>query len=164
MSSDFTVSDKRKLVDLARAIVERARLAGPPEETRQPEQDGGALPTLAMHEELSPKAVAEFAASCRQQVETVNRRVTQQLDAMLLILERFEIQVTGDPDVALIVKGLQPDSIAEGLQKNPGVVATANHCVHAIPYVCRAEAGIKTYLDLPMIVGRPAPKLAGAVR
>ncbi|OBK66270.1 dihydrodipicolinate reductase [Mycobacterium colombiense] len=78
--------------------------------------------------------------------------------------ERFEIQVTGDPDVSLIVKGLQPDSIAEGLRKNPGVVATANHCVHAIPYVCPAEPGIKTYLDLPMIVGRPAPKLAGTVR
>jgi len=78
--------------------------------------------------------------------------------------ERFEIQVTGDPDIALIVKGLQPDSIAEGLRKNPGVAATGNHCVHAIPHVCAAEAGIKTYLDLPMIAGRPAPKLAGAVR
>jgi 2,4-diaminopentanoate dehydrogenase len=78
--------------------------------------------------------------------------------------ERFEIQVTGDPDVELIVKGLQPDSIAEGLLRNPGVVATANHCVHAVPYVCAAEHGIKTYLDLPMIAGRPAPKLAGAVR
>ena len=77
--------------------------------------------------------------------------------------ERFEIQVTGDPDLALIVKGLQPDSIAEGLRKNPGVVATGNHCVHAIPHVCAADPGIKTYLDLPMIAGRPAPKLA-AVR
>jgi hypothetical protein len=78
--------------------------------------------------------------------------------------ERFEIQVTGDPDVEVIVKGLQPDSIAEGLLRNPGVVATANHCVHAIPLVCAAEPGIKTYLDLPMIAGRPAPKLARAVR
>ncbi|MCV7098862.1 hypothetical protein H7I01_00210, partial [Mycobacterium palustre] len=32
--------------------------------------------------------------------------------------------------------------------ENPGVVATANHCVHAIPFVCAAEPGIKTYLDL----------------
>ena len=78
--------------------------------------------------------------------------------------ERFEIQVTGDPDVELTVKGLQPDSIAEGLVKNPGVVATANHCVHAIPLVCAAEPGIKTYLDLPMIAGRPAPKLAKALQ
>jgi hypothetical protein len=42
----------------------------------------------------------------------------------------------------------------------PGVVATANHCVSAIPYVCAADAGIKTYLDLPLIAGRAAPDLA----
>jgi 2,4-diaminopentanoate dehydrogenase len=78
--------------------------------------------------------------------------------------ERFELQITGDPDVEVIIKGLQPDSIAEGLRRNPGVVATANHCVHAIPQTCAAEPGIKTYLDLPMIAGRPAPKLSGAVR
>lgn len=74
--------------------------------------------------------------------------------------ERFELQVTGDPDVEVIIKGLQPDSIAEGLRKNPGVVATANHCVHAIPHTCAAAPGIKTYLDLPMIAGRPAPNLS----
>ena len=78
--------------------------------------------------------------------------------------ERFELEVTGDPHLEVIIKGLQPDSIAEGLRRNPGVVATANHCVHAIPHACAAQPGIKTYLDLPMIAGRPAPKLAGAVR
>ncbi|BBZ12213.1 NAD(P)H-dependent amine dehydrogenase family protein [Mycobacterium branderi] len=78
--------------------------------------------------------------------------------------ERFELEVDGDPHLEVVVKGLQPDSIAEGLRRNPGVVATANHCVHAIPQTCAAEPGIKTYLDLPMIAGRPAPKLAGAVR
>lgn len=75
--------------------------------------------------------------------------------------ERFEIEVTGDPGVELIVKGLQPDSIAEGLVRNPGIVATANHCVNAIPLVCAADPGVKTYLDLPMIAGRPAPGFAG---
>ena len=78
--------------------------------------------------------------------------------------ERFEVEISGDPDVALTFKGLQPDSIAAGLAKNPGVVATANHCVHAIPHVCAAEPGIKTYLDLPMIAGRPAPQLARTVQ
>jgi hypothetical protein len=29
----------------------------------------------------------------------------------------------------------------------------------AIPYVCRAEPGIRSYLDLPMICGRAAPEL-----
>ena len=51
--------------------------------------------------------------------------------------------------------------MAEGLKRNPGVVATANHCVSAIPYVCEAGPGIKTYLDLPLIAGRAAPDLAG---
>lgn len=68
--------------------------------------------------------------------------------------ERFEVEITGDPDVSITFKGLQPQTIAEGLQRNPGVVATANHCVNAIPYVCPAEPGIKTYLDLPLIAGR----------
>jgi hypothetical protein len=30
------------------------------------------------------------------------------------------------------------------------------HCVNAIPYVCAAPPGIRTYLDLPMIAGRAA--------
>jgi hypothetical protein len=59
----------------------------------------------------------------------------------------------------LTFKGLQPESVAEGLLRNPGVVATAIHCVSAIPYVCRAEPGIRTYLDLPLIAGRAAPAL-----
>ncbi|MGI9125882.1 MAG: NAD(P)H-dependent amine dehydrogenase family protein [Mycobacterium sp.] len=70
--------------------------------------------------------------------------------------ERLEVEITGDPDVLLTFKGLQPETVAQGLIRNPGVVATANHCVSAIPYVCRAEPGIKTYLDLPLIAGRAA--------
>jgi hypothetical protein len=49
--------------------------------------------------------------------------------------------------------------VAEGLARNRGVVATAMHCVNAVPYVCRAEPGIKTYLDLPLVCGRAAPSL-----
>jgi hypothetical protein len=74
--------------------------------------------------------------------------------------ERFEVEVTGDPTVLLTFKGLQPETIEEGLVRNPGVVSTANHCVSAIPYVVAAEPGIKTYLDLPLIAGRAAPHLA----
>lgn len=74
--------------------------------------------------------------------------------------ERFEVEITGDPTVSLTFKGLQPETIAEGLKRNPGVVATANHCVNAIPMVCAAEPGIKTYLDLPLFAGRPAADLA----
>jgi hypothetical protein len=73
--------------------------------------------------------------------------------------ERFEVEITGDPTFSLTFKGLQPTTIAEGLQRNPGIVATANHCVNAIPVVCAAEPGIKTYLDLPLFAGRPSPNL-----
>jgi 2,4-diaminopentanoate dehydrogenase len=69
---------------------------------------------------------------------------------------RFEIEVTGDPSMLVTFTGLQPGSVAAGLVRNPGVVATANHCVNSIPYVCRAGPGIKTYLDLPLIAGRAA--------
>jgi hypothetical protein len=70
--------------------------------------------------------------------------------------ERFEVEITGDPPVHLTFHGLHPASLDEGLRRNRGIVATANHCVNAVPYVCRAEPGIRTYLDLPLIAGRSA--------
>jgi hypothetical protein len=73
--------------------------------------------------------------------------------------ERFEVEITGDPTVHVVFHGLHPDSIAAGLLRNPGIVATANHCVSAVPYVCEAEPGIQTYLDLPIIAGRAAKEL-----
>jgi hypothetical protein len=76
--------------------------------------------------------------------------------------ERFEVEVLGDPSALVTFKGYQPVSVEAGLVRNPGVVATANHCVSAIPYVLAAEPGIRTYLDLPLIAGRAAPHLARA--
>lgn len=73
--------------------------------------------------------------------------------------ERFEVEVVGDPSITVTFKGWQPETVADGMVRNPGVVATAMHCVNAIPYVCRAEPGIKTYLDLPLLAGRAAPDL-----
>ena len=73
--------------------------------------------------------------------------------------ERFEVEVTGDPSSLVTFRGWHPVSIEAGLARNPGIVATATHCVSAIPYVCAAEPGIKTYLDLPLIAGRAAPHL-----
>jgi len=74
--------------------------------------------------------------------------------------ERFEVEVQGDPSTQLTIHGWHPESIEAGLARNPGIVATAIHGVSAIPYVCRAAPGIKTYLDLPLVAGRAAPKLA----
>lgn len=73
--------------------------------------------------------------------------------------ERFEVEVKGDPDCFVTIKGWQPETVEEGLVRNPGVVATAVHCVNSIPYVVAAEPGIRTYLDLPLIAGRAHPDL-----
>jgi 2,4-diaminopentanoate dehydrogenase len=73
--------------------------------------------------------------------------------------ERFEISVEGDPPISVVFHGLHPDDVASGLARNRGIVATAMHCVNAVPYVCVAEPGIKTYLDLPLIAGRAATQL-----
>ncbi|MGH0028744.1 MAG: dihydrodipicolinate reductase [Myxococcota bacterium] len=43
--------------------------------------------------------------------------------------------------------------LSEGWMDN-ALVATAFHAVHAIPAVCRAEPGIRTFLDLPLLAGR----------
>ncbi|MGB1142250.1 MAG: dihydrodipicolinate reductase, partial [Halioglobus sp.] len=70
--------------------------------------------------------------------------------------ERFEVEVAGDPPAHVTFHGWHPESVAAGLVRNPGIVATANHCVSAIPYTCRAEPGVKSYLDLPLVAGRAA--------
>ncbi len=73
--------------------------------------------------------------------------------------ERFEVEISGDPSFTTTFHGLHPENIEAAQLRNPGMVATAMHCVNAIPYVCRAEPGIQTYLDLPLVAGRAAPAL-----
>jgi hypothetical protein len=73
--------------------------------------------------------------------------------------ERYEMECKGNPDFTVTIKGFQPESVAEGLESNNGIVATAAHCVNSIPAVCAAEPGIATYLDLPLISGKAAPHL-----
>jgi hypothetical protein len=68
--------------------------------------------------------------------------------------ERFEIEISGDPPAKLVFHGLHPTDVRAAQKRNPGMVATANHCVSAIPFVCRAAPGILTYLDLPLVHGR----------
>jgi hypothetical protein len=73
--------------------------------------------------------------------------------------ERFEVEVTGDPSCLTTFKKLHPESVEAGLVRNPGIVATAMHCVNAIPYVCRAAPGLLTYLEMPLVAGRGASRL-----
>ncbi|MGH0035936.1 MAG: dihydrodipicolinate reductase [Myxococcota bacterium] len=72
--------------------------------------------------------------------------------------ERFEVALDADPPVELTFHGLHPPEVGADLERNAGILATAMHCVNAVPYVCRAEPGIRTYLDLPMVTGRAAPR------
>lgn len=73
--------------------------------------------------------------------------------------ERYEMEARGNPDFTVVIKGFQPESVAEGLKSNNGIVATAAHCVNSVPAVCAAAPGIATYLDLPLISGKAAPHL-----
>lgn len=69
--------------------------------------------------------------------------------------QRYEMEVRGNPDFTVSVKGFQSDVGGEGPEY--GVVGTAAHCVNSVPAVCAAEPGIATYLDLPLISGKAAP-------
>ncbi len=73
--------------------------------------------------------------------------------------EHFEVEITGDPDCLVTFRKLHPASIEAGLARNPGIVATAMHCVNAVPYVCEAEPGLRTYLEMPLVAGRAAAGL-----
>lgn len=71
--------------------------------------------------------------------------------------QRFEVELDADPPVALTFHGLHPPVLGEDLDRLPGIIAPAMHCVNAVPYVVEADPGIRTYLDLPLIAGRGAP-------
>ena len=75
--------------------------------------------------------------------------------------ERYEIEVKGDPDTYAVIKGWQPLTVEAGLARNPGVVATAAHCVNSVPYVCAAPTGVVTSLELPLVGARAHPRLLG---
>ncbi len=74
--------------------------------------------------------------------------------------ERYEMEVRGNPNTFVTVKGWQPETVEEGLISNPGIVATAAHCVNAIGATCAAEPGVKGFFDLPPITGRAARLLS----
>ncbi len=58
---------------------------------------------------------------------------------------KHAITIEGTPRMSI---ELDADWVSDGL------LATAMHAVNAIPYVCAADPGIKTHLDLPRIFGR----------
>ena len=63
--------------------------------------------------------------------------------------QRYEMEVRGNPDITIVVKGFQSSVGGEGPEY--GIVGTAAHCVNSVPAVCAAEPGILTMLELPLI-------------
>ncbi|MBH0780215.1 NAD(P)H-dependent amine dehydrogenase family protein [Nocardia bovistercoris] len=78
--------------------------------------------------------------------------------------QRYEIEITGDPGSMTTFTGMHGHGLAAAADRNPGLVATAMHCVNAIPYVVAAPPGVRTYLDLPPVAGRAAAPLHRARR
>jgi hypothetical protein len=74
--------------------------------------------------------------------------------------QRYEMEVRGNPDFSVTVKGFQSEIVEDGPKIETGVVATAAHCVNSIPAVCAAEPGVCNYFDLPLTTGRAAPRLS----
>jgi hypothetical protein len=74
--------------------------------------------------------------------------------------QRYEMEVRGNPDFTVTIKGFQSEIGVAGPES--GVVATAAHCVNSIPAVCAAAPGVATYLDLPLISGKAAPRVNAA--
>jgi 2,4-diaminopentanoate dehydrogenase len=71
--------------------------------------------------------------------------------------QRYEVEVAGNPDFTVSVKGFHG---VVGGDLETGIVGTAAHCVNSVPAVCAAAPGVATYLDLPLISGKAAPRLA----
>ena len=70
----------------------------------------------------------------------------------------WSIDIEGSPSMRLTMLALASLDPASPLPIKAHVdaasVATAMHAVNAIPAVCAAEPGIRTFLDLPLITGR----------
>ncbi len=72
--------------------------------------------------------------------------------------EGWVIRFDADPPVRCRLETAWPETgLTEeerAYRRDHGIIATAMHLVNAIPYVCQAAPGVRTYLDLPMIAGR----------
>lgn len=62
----------------------------------------------------------------------------------------YRVEVEGEPSFCFVGElGVHGED-----ENDQGCIGTAMHAVHAIAPVCAASPGIKTVLDLPMIIGR----------
>jgi 2,4-diaminopentanoate dehydrogenase len=71
--------------------------------------------------------------------------------------ERFEVEFDADPPLRASFHGMHPPNVEDAdPDNNEGILATAMHCVNAVPYVIEASPGLRTYLDLPFMPARTA--------
>jgi hypothetical protein len=62
----------------------------------------------------------------------------------------YRCEIEGEPSFTFIGElGIHGED-----EHDQGCIGTAMHGVHAIRHVCAASPGIKTVLDMPMIIGR----------
>jgi len=62
----------------------------------------------------------------------------------------WSVDVEGEPSMRCTVE-IATDG---GDENDQGCLGTAMHAVNAIPLVCKAAPGIRTFLDLPMVLGK----------
>jgi hypothetical protein len=89
VDGDLTGPERHRLIDFARAMVDRARQANlVPSEA---EEDGL---SLSFREDLDPKAVVELLSTYRRFFDRLRSQLTRELDAVLLTVERLEAELT----------------------------------------------------------------------
>jgi hypothetical protein len=72
----------------------------------------------------------------------------------------YKVTIEGEPSMVLEAEiGIHGED-----ENDQGCIGTAMHAVHAVPHVCAADPGIRTVLDLPMIVARHALGFEAAKR
>lgn len=71
---------------------------------------------------------------------------------------QWSVTIEGEPSLRCVFEQAETfDKKHEGQGHTaPAMICTAMHAVNAIPYVCAAAPGIRTFLDLPLIAGRGA--------
>lgn len=72
------------------------------------------------------------------------------------LAQGYIVEVKGKPNISFTLEHSPPDSYAgkspqELMEMN--LITTAMPAINAIPHIMRAEAGIRTYVDLPLITG-----------
>lgn len=68
---------------------------------------------------------------------------------------QWSVTIEGDPSLRCTFEQASTFAGNETQEHtDPAMICTCMHAINAIPYVCDAQAGIKTFLDLPLIAGR----------